>query len=65
MTPFDDVIKRFEFWHQNYEARFAHVFFKGHTMFENNPKCLICIFQFWHFPPIFARLKLTYLVTLF
>ena len=34
-------------------------------MFENYPKCRICIFQFWHFPPIFVRLKVTCLVTLF
>ena len=35
------------------------------TVFENNPKCRIWIFQFWHFPPIFDILKLTCLVTLF
>ena len=35
------------------------------TVFENHPKCLIWIFQFWHFPPIFVLLKLTCLVTLF
>ena len=40
-------------------------FFKGHTMFENYPKCLIWVFRLWHFPPIFALLKLTCLVTLF
>ena len=27
------------------------------TMFENQPKCRIWIFQFWHFPPIFDLLK--------
>ena len=32
------------------------------TLFENHPKL---IFEFWHFPPIFVRLKLTCLVTLF
>ena len=24
------------------------------TLFENYPKCLIWIFKFWHFPPIFV-----------
>ena len=24
------------------------------TVFENNPKCLIPTFQFWHFPPILS-----------
>ena len=35
------------------------------TLCENHPKCLIWIFAFWHFPPIFVLLKLTCLVTLF
>ena len=34
-------------------------------LFENYPKCRICNFQFWHFPPIFGLLKVTCLVTLF
>ena len=34
-------------------------------LFENCLKCRILIFQFWHLPPIFVLLKLTYLVTLF
>ena len=34
------------------------------TLFENRQKCLIWIFQFWHFPPFFVYLKLTCLVTL-
>ena len=33
------------------------------TVFENHPKCRILVFQFWHFPPIRAQLKLTCLVT--
>ena len=41
------------------------VTFKSLILFENHPKCLIWIFQFWHFPPIFVLLKLTCLVTLF
>ena len=36
-----------------------------HTVFENDPKWRIWIFQFWHFTPIFDLLKLTCLVTLF
>ena len=32
------------------------------TLFENHLKCLLWI---WHFPPIFASLKVTYRVTLF
>ena len=32
------------------------------TVFKNHPKCRI---QFWHFPPIFGKLKFSYLVTLF
>ena len=35
------------------------------TLFENYPKCRIWILEFWHFPPFFVLLKLTYLVTLF
>ena len=35
------------------------------TVFENHPKCLIWIFQFWHFPLFFVLLNLTCLVTLF
>ena len=34
------------------------------TVFENHQKCRIWIFK-WHFPPIFIRLKVTCLVTLF
>ena len=34
-------------------------------LFENQPKCLIWIMVFWHFPPIFVLLKVTCLVTLF
>ena len=32
---------------------------------NHGPKCLILIFQFWHFPPVFVLLNLTCLVTLF
>ena len=39
--------------------------FPAYTLLENHPKCRIWIFEFWHFPPIFALLKLTCLVTLF
>ena len=39
--------------------------FTTYTLFENSLKCLICIFQLWHFPPIFDLLKVTCLVTLF
>ena len=35
------------------------------TLFANYSTCRICIFEFWHFPPIFVLLKLTCLVTLF
>ena len=35
------------------------------TVFENHPKCLILIFELWHFPQIFVLSKLTCLVTLF
>ena len=35
------------------------------TVFENHPERCIWIFQFWHFPPIFALIKLACLVTLF
>ena len=35
------------------------------TVFENQPKCLIWIFEIWCFPPIFVFSKLTCLVTLF
>ena len=34
-------------------------------MFENYSNCRILISQFWHFSPIFASFKVTYLVTLF
>ena len=34
-------------------------------VFENYSKCRIWIFHFWHFPPIFDKLKVTCLVTLF
>ena len=37
----------------------------GHKLLENQPKCLIEFFQFWHFPPSFIHVKLTCLVTLF
>ena len=40
-------------------------FFHCNTMFENHIKCRIIIFQFWHFPLIFALLKVTCLVTVF
>ncbi len=40
----------------------SHLSFK---LFENYSKCRIWIFEFWHFPTIFALLKLTCLVTLF
>ena len=32
---------------------------------SNHPKCLILMFQFWHFSPIIVLLKFTCLVTLF
>ena len=35
------------------------------TLFQNHPKCLIWVFQFWHFPPLFVKLKLACLVILF
>ena len=35
------------------------------TVFEKSPICLIWVFQFWHFPPIFVLLKLNCQVTLF
>ena len=35
------------------------------TLFENYSKCLIWIYEFWHFPPIFVLVKLTCLATLF
>ena len=35
------------------------------TLLKNYLKCLILIFEFWHFPPIFVPLKSTCLVTLF
>ena len=35
------------------------------TVFENNPKCRIWSFEWWHFPPFFVLLKVTCLVTLF
>ena len=35
------------------------------TVFENQSKCHIRDFQFWHFPPIYVLSKLTCLVTLF
>ena len=56
---------RFEFLAPKLCSSLRSYFFKGHTMFENYPKCLIWIFQFWHFPTIFFRIKLTCLVTLF
>ena len=34
------------------------------TMFENHQKCLIRIFEFLHFPPIFVRSKVTCQITL-
>ena len=27
------------------------------TVFENHPKCLIWVFEFWQFPPIFGPIK--------
>ena len=36
----------------------------GTTVFENHLKCLIRIFRFWHFPPVFVLFKVTCLVTL-
>ena len=36
-----------------------------HHSVENHSICLIWIFEFWHFQPIFVQLKLTGLVTLF
>ena len=45
--------------------RFLSCFCCCYTLFENNSKCRIWIFQFWHFLPIFDLLKLTCLVTLF
>ena len=44
---------------------FNHSIIAGNTLFENYSKCRIWIFEFWHFPPIFALLKVTCLVTLF
>ena len=48
---------------------FAHIKSKKKsydcTVFEDYSKCRSWIFEFWHFPPIFDLLKLTYLVTLF
>ena len=32
---------------------------------KNHLKCLISVFQLWHFSPIFVLLKLNFLVTLF
>ena len=40
-------------------------FIQLYALFENFPKCLVWIFQLWHFPPIFVLSKLTCLVTLF
>ena len=51
---------RFEFLAPKLCSSLRSCFFKGHTMFENYPKCLIWIFhfdifyQFWHFLPIFV-----------
>ena len=43
----------------NYNCLFSN------TVFENPQKCLIWMFQFWHFIPILVVIKLTCLVTLF
>ena len=45
---------------------YIFVSFNTCTLFENYSKCLICIFWFWHFPPIFVLFfKVTYLEKLF
>ena len=50
----------------NSEIQIQHFWqFLSYRVFENKPKCLIWISEFWHFPPIFVLLKLTCLVTLF
>ena len=34
--------------------------FLYNTLFENHSKCIIWIFEFWHFPPIFGLLKVPF-----
>ena len=54
-------------WNSGFWMGFSHLCFfvclasRGSsvfTVFENHPKCLILVFQFCHFPPIFVNLKL-------
>ena len=49
----------------HFTRKMALVLFLAFTLFENDSKCLIQVFEFSHFSPILVLLKLTGLVTLF
>ena len=60
MSDVKRVISKVIFVKQNIKSKVL-----SKLNFCSYSKCPICIFQVWHFPPIFVLLKLTCLVTLF
>ena len=55
-------MSRIQFYERMINVNFR---FNFTTIFENQTKCHISIFRFWHFPPSFVQSKLTCHVTLF
>ena len=51
---FNFIATRWDFYNKIWH--FLVIFFLC-TLFENQQKCLIRVFQFWHFPLIFVQLK--------